>query len=411
LSCPAGLAEQDPSRLVEAVSQAVQALPADPRRAAAAVGVTGQMHGVLLVDVDGQAVSPLITWQDLRCEQAGFLADLKRRTGYAPNTGFGCATLAHLAAHGQLPTAAVSSGTIADWLVTRLCDRPRCVIDPTNAASWGLFDLAGLRWDMQAVKAAEIPTGLLPEVVPCSTNAGRLCEAMAQRLGTPAGIPVAVSLGDNQASLLATLTQPDVELGLTLGTGGQLSAVMRAGWKVTALGAGARFEHRPYVGGRYVAVASALCGGSAWRWLAGSVENWLASLDVKGPTLDQLYARLDELGLRAAGRLEFHPHFRGERYDGALRGSISGIGIEHLTLGNLARGLARGIVENLVSMLPPEVLEGRSRVVGSGNALRRSRLLRAMAEEVLGADLVMSEQEEEAACGAAKNALLMPLWH
>ena len=60
-------------------------------------------------------------------------------------------------------------------------------------------------------------------------------------------------------------------------------------------------------------------------------------------------------------------------------------------------------------MLPQEVLKGRTRVVGSGNALRRSQLLRAMATEVLGADLVMSDHQEEAACGAAKNALIMLL--
>jgi sugar (pentulose or hexulose) kinase len=78
-----------------------------------------------------------------------------------------------------------------------------------------------------------------------------------------------------------------------------------------------------------------------------------------------------------------------------------------LTLGDLARGLARGIAENLANMLPREVLDGRTRVVGSGNALRRSQLLRVMATEVLGADLVMSDNQEEAACGAAKNALAM----
>ena len=404
---PAGHAEQDPSRLFEAVVHSVQALPAEIRRTVAAVGITGQMHGVVLADASGHPVSPLITWQDLRCEQAGFLRELQQRTGYTLNSGFGCATLAHLAAQGQLPKLAKTSGTIGDWLVARLCGRSRCVTDPTNAASWGLFDLAALRWDMQAVQAAEITAELLPEVVPCSSNAGYLSEAMAQGLGVPAGIPVAAALGDNQASLLATLTQPDVELGLTLGTGGQLSAVMQAGWKMAQPGAEARFEYRPYVGGRYVAVASALCGGSAWQWMAGSVENWLETLDVKGPTREELYARMDELGLRAAGRLEVRPHFRGERYDSSLRGSITGIGIDDFTLGNLARGLARGIVENLANMLPQEVLKGRTRVVGSGNALRRSRLLRAMATEVLGADLVMSDHQEEAACGAAKNALIM----
>ena len=144
---PAGHAEQDPSRLFEAVVHSVQALPAEIRRTVAAVGITGQMHGVVLADASGHPVSPLITWQDLRCGQAGFLRELQQRTGYTLNSGFGCATLAHIAAQGQLLKSAKTSGTIGDWLVAQLCGRSRCVTDPTNAASWGLFDLAALRWE------------------------------------------------------------------------------------------------------------------------------------------------------------------------------------------------------------------------------------------------------------------------
>jgi sedoheptulokinase len=270
-----------------------------------------------------------------------------------------------------------------------------------------LFDLAALAWDRKAVDKAGIRPGLLPEVLPCSSMAGRVCEPMGRLLGIPAGIPVAVALGDNQASLLATLEEPDTELGLTLGTGGQISAVMRAGWNVVPPGPEAAFEYRPYVGGRYVAVASALCGGSAWQWLAASVEGWLKDLGVKAPARDELYARLDQLGLAAPKALEVHPHFIGERYDPSLRGSISGIGVDDLTLGNLALGLAHGIVRNLATMLPEEIRHGRSRVVGSGNALRKSPLLRKAAAEELKAELIMANQREEAACGAAKNALIM----
>ncbi len=407
LPAPPGRAEQSPDRILEAAIEAVQGLDRGLRNGVSAIGVTGQMHGVLLVDASGQPVVPLITWQDLRCEEDGILQDLRQRTGYALSTGFGSATLAYLEAHQRMPGSVTSSGTIADWFVSQLCGQSRCGIDPTQAAGWGLFDLVSLQWDMQAVEKAGIRSGLLPAVVPCSSVAGQVCEAMAHRLAVPANTPVAVALGDNQASLLATLAQPEQELGLTLGTGGQLSAVMPAGWRPVPACGRQRFEYRPYVGSRYVAVASALCGGSAWQWLAASVEGWLGDLGIPSPKRDDLYARLDQLGLASQRQLDIRPHFIGERYEPSLRGSISGIDMEDLSLGDLAAGLAYGIVRNLAAMLPEEVLRGRSRVLASGNALRRSPLLRRAATEVLGAELVMTTQQEEAACGAAKNALLM----
>src|SRR4030042_938531 len=67
LSAPAGRAEQDPEVLLNAAWRAVRELPADLRRQVRAVGLTGQMHGVQLLDSTGRSVSPLVTWQDQRC--------------------------------------------------------------------------------------------------------------------------------------------------------------------------------------------------------------------------------------------------------------------------------------------------------------------------------------------------------
>lgn len=76
----------------------------------------------------------------------------------------------------------------------------------------------------------------------------------------------------------------------------------------------------------------------------------------------------------------------------------------NFTIGNLARALARGILVNLKEMLPQSVLRDRARVVGSGNALRRSRLLQALTQEVFDLPLLLTEGREEAAVGAALNA-------
>ncbi|MHB0939038.1 MAG: sedoheptulokinase [Armatimonadota bacterium] len=399
LPMPGGRAEQDSAVLEEAAWRCVCELPANLREQVQAIGLTGQMHGVLLTDAGGAAVSPLVTWQDGRCDEA-FLRELHEKTGYRLSSGFGCATLAWLREHDALPAGAAGACTIHDYLTERLCGLPHPVTDPTDAASWGLFNLRALDWDFNAIARAGIDRRLLPEVRPSGSLAGHVTPEMAERLGIPAGIPVAVALGDHQASLLATLREPERELALTLGTGGQLSAV------VPSLGAdGDTWEYRPYPGGRYLLTAASLCGGAAWAWLAEAVKAWLRDLGLPCLADDALYAKLNELGLSAETELTVSPHFLGERHAPALRGCIDGIDLRNFTLGPLARGLARGILTNLREMLPSDACAGRTTLLGSGNALRRNPLLQRLAEETFGLPLVLTEGQEEAATGAAINAL------
>ena len=220
----------------------------------------------------------------------------------------------------------------------------------------------------------------------------------------PAGIPLAIALGDNQASLLATLKDADGEIAITIGTGAQVSAVLPKGEMPGEVTPAMTCEFRPYRGGRYMITAAALCGGSAWAWLARTVACWQRELGLPTMTEDDLYASLNALGMAAGDGPLVAPHFLGERHNPALRASITQLRLEHLPLGELARGLARGIVTNLRDMLPPQVLAGRQRLVGSGNALRRNPLLAAVAEDIFGLPMVISQAREEAALGAALHA-------
>jgi len=407
LESPPGRAEQDVNVLLSVARSVILDLPEQLRAAVEAVGVTGQMHGVAVLDENNQPVTPLITWQDKRCLENDFLNDLRLRTGYNISSGFGCATLAWLTAKDLLPTSATSASTIHDLLVAQLCGLDKPLTDPTDAASWGLFDLYTLNWDFNPVKAAGLRAELLPEVVPCSRKAGTICKAMAEEYGIPAGIPVAAALGDNQASLLATLSSPEEELALTLGTGGQLSAVLPTTHELRPLEAGSKYEYRPFPGLKFAVVASSLCGGSAWSWLVDTVEKWLQDLNFTSPPRDKLYEHLNNLGLGATDTLEVHPYFLAERYDASLSGSIHGIGLSNFDLGTLSRSLARGIIENLKNMLPDYALQQRRRVVGSGNALRRTPLLQLMVGDVFNLPLNIEDLREEAACGAALNAVAL----
>ncbi|MBN1126078.1 MAG: hypothetical protein JXA82_13810 [Sedimentisphaerales bacterium] len=396
-----GQAEQDALILLKTTQTVIHNLPKTLRRQVCAVGVTGQMHGILCIDDKCNPLTPLITWQDQRCDSQ-FLQSLQVQTGYRLSSGFGCATLAWLISDGKLPDKMNSACTIHDWLVAKFCGLESTVTDPTDAASWGLFDLNQLDWDWEAVDRTGIPRSWLPKVVSSGMIAGFMTRDIADAFGLPKGISVVTAIGDNQASLLATLQYPDTELALTLGTGGQLSAVMQEGFRPVFLPLDSSFEYRPFPNHRTIATASALCGGAAWRWLIETIESWTADLRIKPPSREELYQRLDELGLAGQEEvLKVRPTFLGERHNPSLCGQIDGIGLNNFNLGSFAKAVAYGIIQNLSQMLPASVFQGRKRVVASGNALRKSRLLQQAAQDVLNLELILSQVQEEAACGSA----------
>ncbi len=285
-----------------------------------------------------------------------------------------------------------------------LAGLPAPYMDATQAASWGCFDLAAGQWDKRAMQQLGIHTEWLPEIKSCSF-AGLLSPEGADKWKLPPARPITTALGDNQASLLATLENPEEELALTLGTGGQVSAVV-ADYDQSdrSLVSFSNCELRPFPGNRFLVTAAILCGGSAWAWLAETVQKWQQELG--RPPCDEhfLYQRLNELGLAANDDLVFTPHFSGERDAAQLRAAIQGISLHNFSLGQVSRSLARGIMKNLKDRLPPHIFTGRLRLMASGNALRRNPLLQQMAQQVFNLPLILSPYEEEAACGAAIHA-------
>lgn len=385
VSAPAGRHEQDADRIIACAEALVREIPDDLRATIAGIGFTGQMHGVVLHDAKGKPLSPLVTWQDKRvAEDASFLPSLGRPL----NPGFGMATLAWWGQRGELPANA-RAATIHGLLAARWGMLDRAPIDPTDAAAWGgLALLSGVAVDV------------LPTSVEHGAVVGLLTPVAANDLGLNAGITLYAPLGDNQASVRATLSDPAHDLGFTLGTGCQLAALVPRSATIALRHA----ERRPYDAQHDLIVAAPLCGGAAWRWLAETATSWITDLGHPTPPIEVMYARLDELGLAADDALTFAPHLLGERHDGTLTGTLAGLRLNNGSLGQIARAVARGISANARDLLPAGVRQGRTRVVASGNALRRSTLLRTMAERELGLSLVLSERSEEAATGAALTA-------
>ena len=219
-----------------------------------AVGVTGQMHGIVYLDAQGEPVSPLYIWQDgrgdLPCGDTTWAGRLSRLTGYEVATGYGMVTHYYNLSHGLVPENAAVFCTIHDYLAMKLAGQTRPLTEPTDAASLGLFDGPKGCFDPKALEAAGIDDALVPGLItePC--------------LGVgPLGIPVYAAIGDNQASFLgATGGRTDVLL-INMGTGSQISVYSPSHMKTATL------ETRPFPDGGWLLVGASLCGGRAYALL------------------------------------------------------------------------------------------------------------------------------------------------
>ena len=394
--------EQDPSAIMKCVTDLIAQLSPEQRSAISAVGITGQMHSVLLRKND--KLSNLITWQDHRCGEKA-IAGFNRISGLKLREGFGGASLARMAAAGELDPAC-QAATISDYLASVITGSRNIITDPTHAASWGIYDHESGNWNRAAVDALKIPFGILPEIRPCGAVIGNVCKEFSAKTGLPAGAKVINAIGDNQASILGTGKNFEREIYLTLGTGAQLSVV--TGKEPEKLSE--KVEMRPFPGNRRLLVAAPLCGGAAFAVLADAVNRFRSALGEEMLDHGKLLCRLDELGMEYLERygepdIAIGTHFLGERHDPGLRGSVNGLTLDNIEPGALTAALAFGIVRSLKEDFPEEELRSRSVVIGSGNAVRLNRCIQYAVEREFSLPLHLSEGCEEAASGAAKQAL------
>lgn len=140
---------QDAERLITQAKRMLDAL-IERCGQVSAIGVTGQMHGIVYTDGAMDPLSPLYTWQDGRAD-AEFCKGLYELTGYRVAPGYGLATHMFLLRHGGIPEGAAALSTVMDLLVAKLCGLEHPVTHATNAASLGFFDLRAGSFDFTAL--------------------------------------------------------------------------------------------------------------------------------------------------------------------------------------------------------------------------------------------------------------------
>lgn len=357
------------------------------------IGLTGQMHGIVYVDGEGRAVSPLYTWQDgrggLPDGQGKSLSQKLSEQGLYAALGYGAVTHWYNVQNHLVPQEAVSFCTVADYVGMYLTGRKTPLVHSSQAASLGLFDREAMAFQAEALRELGMDPGMFPPVT-----------QELELLGEYRGIPVSVSLGDNQASFLGSVRLAEETVLANLGTGGQISV-----WSPHAFAASG-IEARPFLMGGFLLVGATLCGGAAYAALEGFLREYAVAAGAPDVPQYDVMASLLEGASQEAWQVK--TTFAGTRENPLETGGIQGIRVDNFHPASLIRGVLNGMAEELFQLYQV-ICQGtgssRGSLVCSGNGVRRNPALRRALEERFQMPLAMVDTQEEAAFGAAVSAL------
>lgn len=382
---------QSPEIIIEKVTALAKELT-DEFAPVCAIGITGQMHGIVYIDENGKAVSPLYTWQDGSgnepYENSTYAKVLSETTGYNTASGFGGTTYYYHSKNALVPEAAVKICTIHDYAAMVLTGRKQPLSHTSDAASFGMFDLKNSCFDKAAIEKAGLDFSLFPEVTGDFISVGEYN-----------GIPVCTAIGDNQASFIGSVSDMDGCALVNMGTGGQISMLTDLEKAPEGM------EIRPLCSGHNILVGCTLCGGRAFATLADFFAEVYKM--VTGEKPQNIYKAMDAALAESEkeNELTVSTKFSGTRLNPDERGNIQNISTDNFTPVQLMNGFLGGMVDEIMQMITPTGFSVKT-LVGSGNGLRKNLPLQKRFSAALGAEMMIPFNREEAAFGAALTALV-----
>jgi xylulokinase len=394
-----GWAESSPEDWWNAVVEATQTAIGRRGAEVAAIGLSGQMHGVVLADDRGRPLRPAILWADTRSAEQlatyrGLDEDARERLANPPAVGMAGPTLLWLRNH-EPETYAYARWALQpkDWLRLRLTGE--AAAEPSDASATLLYNLFSDDWDNTIVEALGLRPGLLAPLVASAEVAGTLTREAAKFLGLRAELPVAAGAADTAAAMLGGgLLRPGL-VQLTVGTGGQIVAPKSAPEPDP--------HRRTHL---YRAATPDLWYSMAAIQNAGLALEWARS--TLGASWHDVYEEAFAVS-PGAGGVVFLPYLSGERtprFDADARGAWVGLGLEH-DRGHLLRaaleGVAFALLEGLEALEEAGTTVPELRLAGGGTAEEPWQQLLA---DVLGRPLRVLPGGVAAVASARGAALL-----
>ena len=398
-----GWTEQRPEDWTVAATRALEEVAAATEgHDIVALGLSGQMHGMVPLGAGGEVVRPAILWNDQRT--AGAVEEMEaripreifvERTGNPPITGFHAAKLLWLRREEPENFARTRHSLLPkDYLGYALTGEMRA--EPSDASGSNCFNLNAKAWDEEILGALELPSTLFPEVVASHQVTGRLRAEIAERVGLPAGLQVVAGAGDNAAAATGLgLGAHDIAIGsVSLGTSGVVFAPLG---QATPDPAG-RVHLFCHADGGYHLLGVTLAAAGSLQWFKRTFAP------------EQGY---DELTRQAAASppgangVTFKPYLAGERtpfLNPDLRGSFSGLSLatsREDVIRAVLEGVAFSLRDALDVMKPLTSL--RTCLATGGGA--RSDLWLQMVADALEVTVTRPAENRGAAYGAALLAL------
>ena len=364
-----------------------------------AIGLTGQMHGAVLLDAADRPLRPAILWNDQRtgaeCDAIRAAVGAERLVAITGNdaiTGLTAPKLLWVRAHEPDVWARVASVLLPkDYVRLRLTGTR--VLDTADGSGTGLFDLAARGWSAEVLAALELDRRLFPETLEGPDVTGTLTAAAAEATGLRTGTPVVAGGGDQSANAIGVGALDPGVVALSLGTSGVVFAatdrpIVEANGRVHA------FCHA--IPDRWHLMSVMLSAAGSLRWFRDALAPGVAFGDL-----------VEEAGTVPAGSegLWFLPYLTGERSphpDPLARGAFIGLTVAHrrphlvrAVLEGVAFGLRDGLDLMVGAGMPPP-----DQIRASGGGLA-SPIWRQILADVLGAEIAGVATTEGAAYGAA----------
>jgi xylulokinase len=379
-----GWAEQDPDDWWRATERALARLGGETT----AIGLSGQMHGLVVLDDLERVLRPAILWNDQRTEaecaeieERIGLSRLIQLTGNRALTGFTAPKLVWLRRHEPDTYARIAHMLLPkDYVRLRLTGEH--AIDVADASGTLLFDVAGRRWSEEMLEALDVDPEWLPRTLESPEVSGT----------TDAGIPVAAGAGDQAAAALGVGVDRPGPVSVVLGTSGVVFAAL-PDFAADPRARVHAFCHA--VPGGWHAMGVMLSAAGSLRWLRDALGSHRG--------YEELVTAAEDWPPGTEG-LTFLPYLTGERTphaDPHARAAFAGLTLRH-DLGALVRAVLEGVAYGLRDSL--ELLRelGVDPHAGhaSGGGARSELWLRILAS-VLGLPIRRAVTDEGSAYGAA----------
>ena len=398
-----GYSEQDPQSWWQAVDEAMielrSAMP-EEMRAVKAIGLSGQMHGLVALDNKDAVLRPAILWNDTRCSIEANMLDKSEpafRTigGNAVMAGFTAPKVEWMRRHEPDLFAKIQTILLPKDYV-RFCMSGEKVADMSDAAGTLWLDVKRRDWSDKLLAACGLNRGQMPKLVEGAEISAPISDDIAQRWGLPKAIPIAGGGGDNAAASIGLGVIAPGNGFVSLGTSGVVFMVTDDFAPAAASGAHAFCHALP----------------SLWHQMgvilaASDCVSWLC--DITGRDVESLMDEMTQTDLLATMPL-FHPYLSGERTPHNDAHATAGfMGLRRGDgAGDMARAVLQGVSFAIADCL--DVLQEAggtpSQLLATGGGSNNEIWLRYIASVTDCPIYVPIEADIGAALGAARLAMI-----